>query len=261
MIRVSKREAPSPNQCATSTVIHVLRLYLNTFRGEPAISGFAWHFTATHKSSQPFVTDPGSGLHARIPRASPCSWVDHLVSGLLDATRCPFGLAFAPAPPISGLTSRRPRTRWLILQKARRHPQRGSDRPDADGFRISFTPHHGVLFTVPSRYWCTIGRRGYLALGRGRPCFPPDSACPAVLTFMTHPAMSRSPTGLSPSSVRCSNTLQLDTLLKARGLLSSPVITFNPIPAAAAASYAEMVWALPGSLAATTGILSFPRGT
>lgn len=125
MIRVSKREAPSPNQCATSTVIHVLRLYLNTFRGEPAISRFAWHFTATHKSSQPFVTDPGSGLHARIPRASPCSWVDHLVSGLLDATRCPFGLAFAPAPPISGLTSRRPRTRWLILQKARRHPLKG----------------------------------------------------------------------------------------------------------------------------------------
>lgn len=126
MIRVSKREAPSPNQCATSTVIHVLRLYLNTFRGEPAISRFAWHFTATHKSSQPFVTDPGSGLHARIPRASPCSWVDHLVSGLLDATRCPFGLAFAPAPPISGLTSRRPRTRWLILQKARRHPPKGA---------------------------------------------------------------------------------------------------------------------------------------
>jgi hypothetical protein len=24
-------------------------------------------------------------------------------------------------------------------------------------------------------------------LGRGRPCFPPDFACPAVLTFMTHP--------------------------------------------------------------------------
>ena len=122
MIRVGKREAPSSNQRATSTVTLTSRLYLNTFRGEPAISRFAWHFTATHKSSQPFVTDLGSGLHERIPPASPCSWVDHLVSGHLDATPRPFGLAFASAPPVSGLTSRRLHTRRLILQKARRHP-------------------------------------------------------------------------------------------------------------------------------------------
>lgn len=66
-----------------------------------------------------------------------------------------------------------------------------------------------MLFTVPSRYWCTIGRRGYLALGRGRPCFPPDFACPAVLTSMTHPHHVASPTGLSPAPVRCSNTVRL----------------------------------------------------
>jgi hypothetical protein len=64
----------------------------------------------------------------------------------------------------------------------------GSDRPEADGFRISFTPLDGVLFTVPSRYWFTIGRLQYLALGRGRPCFPPDVSCPAVLTLIGHPA-------------------------------------------------------------------------
>lgn len=62
----------------------------------------------------------------------------------------------------------------------------GSDRPEAHGFRISFTPLLGVLFTVPSRYWCTIGRCQYLALECGHPCFPPDSACPAVLTFRSH---------------------------------------------------------------------------
>jgi hypothetical protein len=65
----------------------------------------------------------------------------------------------------------------------------GSDRPEADGFRISFTPLDGVLFTVPSRYWFTIGRLQYLALGRGRPCFPPDVSCPAVLTCAVHPAI------------------------------------------------------------------------
>jgi len=170
-----------------------LRLYLNTFRGEPAISGFAWHFTPIHRSSQPFAIDPGSGLHARVPRASPCPWIAHPVSGRLCATYRPFGLAFAPAPPVAGLTSPHRITRRLILQKARRHPATrvamGSDRPEADGFRISFTPLDGVLFTVPSRYWCTIGRLQYLALGRGRPCFPPDVSCPAVLTFMSHQVM------------------------------------------------------------------------
>ena len=63
---------------------------------------------------------------------------------------------------------------------------RGSDRPEAQGFRIYFTPLTGVLFTVPSRYWFTIGRWRYLALGGGPPCFPPDFSCPAVLTIHDH---------------------------------------------------------------------------
>ncbi len=45
-----------------------------------------------------------------------------------------------------------------------------------------------MLFTFPSRYWFAIGRHRYLALDRGRPCFPPDFACPAVLTVRDHPA-------------------------------------------------------------------------
>ena len=40
-----------------------LTLYLNTFRGEPAISGFDWHFTSTHSSSPNFSTLVGSVLH------------------------------------------------------------------------------------------------------------------------------------------------------------------------------------------------------
>ena len=95
---------------------------------------------------------------------------------------------------LPGLASPPDVTRRLILQKARRHPLlrlvsqgRGSDRPGAHGFRLSFTPLAGVLFTVPSRYWSTIGRRPYLALGRGRPRFPPGSSCPAVLTVTRHP--------------------------------------------------------------------------
>lgn len=46
------------------------RLYLNTFRGEPAISRFDWNFSATHSSSKPFVTDTSSTVHALL-RALP----------------------------------------------------------------------------------------------------------------------------------------------------------------------------------------------
>ena len=38
-----------------------------------------------------------------------------------------------------------------------------------------------MLFTFPSRYLFTIGRREYLALESGLPCFPQDSSCPVVL--------------------------------------------------------------------------------
>jgi len=41
----------------------VTRLYLNIFRGEPAISGFDWPFTPIHRSSRYFSTYKGSGLH------------------------------------------------------------------------------------------------------------------------------------------------------------------------------------------------------
>ena len=52
------------------------------------------------------------------------------------------------------------------------------------GFRFYFTPLNGVLFTFPSRYLCTIGRRSeYLALDRGRPGFQQGSSCPAVLRY------------------------------------------------------------------------------
>ena len=68
---------PHRSVYATSLVTAARRRYLNTFRGEPAISQFAWHFTPTHRSSLRFAIQMGSGLHARVPHASPCPWVDH----------------------------------------------------------------------------------------------------------------------------------------------------------------------------------------
>jgi hypothetical protein len=144
LVRVGKRQAPAPIRHATSAALCPGRRYLNTFRGEPAISGFAWHFTPTHRSSRRFAIRPGSGLHGRVPPASPCPWVAHPVSGRLDATGRPFGLAFAPAPAVPALASPRPTTRRLILQKARRHKDRSLLRP-ARGARFQ------ALFHSPRR--------------------------------------------------------------------------------------------------------------
>ena len=47
------------------------RPYLNTFRGEPAISEFDWPFTPIHSSSPDFSTSVGSVLHSVLPELQP----------------------------------------------------------------------------------------------------------------------------------------------------------------------------------------------
>ena len=49
----------------------ITRLYLNIFRGEPAISEFDWPFTPTHRSSGEFSTYYGSVLHSVLPKLQP----------------------------------------------------------------------------------------------------------------------------------------------------------------------------------------------
>jgi hypothetical protein len=179
----------------------------------------------------------------------------------------PFGLAFAPAPPVPGLTSPRTATRRLILQKARRHPtrQRG-EAPTGRKRTVSGAlslPLNGVLFTVPSRYWFPIGRCWYLALGRGRPCFPPAFTWRAVLTLRSHAADPSVTYGALthlrrpvPAVFGCQ-----DQLISARRLPPPPDRASNPTRTSPAGCAALMVWAPPRSLAATRGILSLPRGT
>ena len=61
LVGFGKLTPPSPSRALPPST-YELRLYLNTFRGEPAISGFDWHFTATHSSSDTFATVTGSDL-------------------------------------------------------------------------------------------------------------------------------------------------------------------------------------------------------
>ncbi len=93
------------------------------------------------------------------------------------------------------------------MQKARRHPRRGSDRLWAHGFRYYFTPLRGVLFTFPSRYWFAIGLLGVFSLAgwsrRVRAGFL--GSRPTQGRHLARPAAS--PTGLSPSPGRRSRRL------------------------------------------------------
>ena len=48
-------------------------------------------------------------------------------------------------------------------------------------FQGLFTSLPGMLFTFPSRYWCTIGHSRYLALEDGPPSFTQGSTNPVLL--------------------------------------------------------------------------------
>ena len=61
---------PATIQCSTPQGIR-RTLYLNRFRGEPAISEFDWPFTPSHKSSQSIATDMGSALQLVLPNLQP----------------------------------------------------------------------------------------------------------------------------------------------------------------------------------------------
>ena len=56
-------------------------------------------------------------------------------------------------------------TRRFIMQKARCHTIRCSNRLQAYGFRNFFTLLFAVLFTFPSRYWFAIGLLRVFSLG------------------------------------------------------------------------------------------------
>jgi hypothetical protein len=68
------------------------------------------------------------------------------------------------------LTSPHTATRWLILQKARRHTPEGMLRLLVGArFQVLFHSPLGVLFTFPSRYSSAIGHRRVFSLGGWSP--------------------------------------------------------------------------------------------
>ncbi len=112
-----------PIQCSTPADKD-FRLYLDIFRGEPAISEFVRHITSNHISSQVIDTTTGSGLLHSFRRDSPWTWIAHSVSGLSHplnpsiALRA-YGLltlAFTVLSPYNGLNKKDTVTHRFILQ-------------------------------------------------------------------------------------------------------------------------------------------------
>src|ERR671932_2922434 len=70
LVGCGKHCAPWPIQSPTPRGADQ-RLPLKAFRGEPAISGFDWHFTSIHSSSPRFAPLVSAGLHGALPPLHP----------------------------------------------------------------------------------------------------------------------------------------------------------------------------------------------
>ena len=112
----------------------------------------------------------GFGPPRGLTPASACPRIAHPASRLRDATQQDAILKTRfRCGSLPSLTSPRPATRWLILQKARRHNARLLRLLVGARFQVLFHSPLGVLFTFPSRYWFAIGHRRVFSLGGWSP--------------------------------------------------------------------------------------------
>ena len=110
----------------------------------------------------------GFGPPQGLTPASACPWIAHPASRLRRATRRPVRTRCRYGS-LRGLASPRAATRWLILQKARRHSAWLLRLLAGARFQVLFHSPPGVLFTFPSRYWCAIGHRRVFRIGGWSP--------------------------------------------------------------------------------------------
>jgi hypothetical protein len=108
-------------------------------------------------------------------------------------------------PPPNGLSLHCKLTRWIVLQKARRHRTSRLRLLVSTQFQGLFHSPPGDLFTFPSRYLFTIDHKIYLALEGGPPRFRQGSTCPALLEKTNIRSAPLSHTRLSRPVVSHSN--------------------------------------------------------
>ena len=115
-----------------------------------------------------------------------------------------FRLAFT-AHPSHDLCLHYKLTRWIVLQKARRHSIKLLRLLVGTQFQVLFHSPPGVLFTFPSRYSFTIDHVIYLALEGGPPGFRQGFSCPVLLKKLHIKSASFSYTRFSRSMTSHSN--------------------------------------------------------
>ena len=142
----------------------------------------------------------GFGPPRGLTPASACPWVAHPASRPRRATHVAVLKTRFRCGSLHSLTSPRIVTRWLILQKARRHTAWVLRLLVGARFQALFHSPLGVLFTFPSRYWFAIGRGRVFSLGGWSPLLRAGFHVPRA-TLGRRPAASDLPgTGLSPCS-------------------------------------------------------------
>ena len=155
------------------------------------------------------------------------------------------------------LTSPHAATRWLILQKARRHPARGLRLLAGARFQALFHSPLGVLFTFPSRYLFAIGRGRVFSLGGWSPLLPAGFLVPGGTLGRRRSPRAPSRTGLSPCAAGLPRPFPLRArFLTARGGPGTPARAAQQPPSR------QPSWGMrsrgfgpgPVSLAATPGI-------
>jgi hypothetical protein len=162
-------EAPAQQQCSTSFSAEV-RAAPQCISGRTSYLRFRLAFHPYPQLIRAVCNPHRCGPPRPVTDASAWPWVAQAVSGLPAATSALFTLAFAMAPPVTGLTVPRRVTRRIILQKARRqptllqasgpstackHPVSGSISLPSPGYFSPF-PHGTVRYR--SLCVCSLGR-------------------------------------------------------------------------------------------------------
>ena len=206
----------------------------------------------------PSVFNPsGFGPPRGLTPASACPWIAHPASRLRHATHVAILKTRFRCGSLQSLTSPHTVTRWLILQKARRHTARVLRLLVGARFQVLFHSPPGVLFTFPSRYWSTIGHRRVFSLGGWSPLIHTGFLVSGITRGARSQAARfrvRGSNPLRPGFPACSATAPLSDCARARQ--DTGCGPRNPSCSNACRLAHAWVWALARSLAAT-GAISF----
>ena len=138
------------------------------------------------------------------------------------------------------------------MQKARSHPSRQTNPPRkllplvGTRFQVLFHSPPGVLFTFPSRYSCTIGRRQVFSLGGWSPQIQPELLGSSGL--LRYPGHTMKVCFAYRALTSYRGPFQAASAHTFHYAKQVPPGPYNPVPTR------RSVWALPLSLAATYGI-------